>query len=67
MIILDSELFTTISKSDYINASRIKFENCQQEFIAAQAPKKVSFDHFWHLVVQEKVGWWMMMILVISV
>ena len=67
MIILDSEFFTTISETDYINASRIQFENCQQEFIAAQAPKKVSVNHFWHMIVQEKVVRWMMMILVISV
>ena len=42
-------------KTSYVNASRIVFANCEQTFLAAQAPKPVSFNHFWHMVVQEKV------------
>ena len=68
-------------ETSYVNASRVKFEGCKQEFIASQvdnltqgmphysitgyinycsflfqAPKALSFNHFWHMVVQEKVA-----------
>ena len=46
---------TLYFKASYVNASRIVFANCEQTFLAAQAPKLVSFNHFWHMVVQEKV------------
>ena len=39
-----------------MNASTIAFDNCEQIFLAAQAPKPVSFNHFWHMVIQEEVG-----------
>ena len=39
-----------------MNASRIAFPDCEQTFLAAQAPKPESFDQFWHMVIQEKVS-----------
>ena len=41
---------------NFVNASKIVFRTCEQEFLAAQAPKLESFNHFWHMVVQEKVS-----------
>ena len=46
---------TLYFKASYVNASRIVFANCEQTFLAAQAPKPVSFNHFWHMVIQEEV------------
>ena len=42
--------------TNYVNASRIKFDKLKQTFIACQAPKPLSFKHFWHMVIQEQVG-----------
>lgn len=53
---LTSELFAPLGISSYVNASRIKFDNCAQTFIACNAPKPNSFSHFWHMVIQEKVS-----------
>jgi len=53
---LTSELFAPLEMSSYVNASRIKFDNCAQTFIACNAPKPNSFSHFWHMVIQEKVS-----------
>ena len=39
-----------------MNASPIKFPKCKQVFIASQAPKAASFNHFWQMVIQEKVA-----------
>ena len=39
-----------------MNASPIKFPKCKQEFIASQAPKAASFNHFWQMIIQEKVA-----------
>ena len=51
---LSSPLFHP-PETNYLNASHIAFPSCRQAFLASQAPKIVSFDHFWHMVVQEKV------------
>ena len=40
----------------YVNASRIKFPGISQEFLAASAPKPVSYKQFWHMIFQENVG-----------
>ena len=54
-ITLESEIFQGTEETNYVNASRIQFDGLDQKFIAAQAPKLESFNHFWHMVVQEKV------------
>jgi protein tyrosine phosphatase len=54
-ITLASEIFQSEDETSYINASRIVFTGCSQTFIAAQAPKPISFNHFWHMVVEQKV------------
>ena len=38
-----------------MNASRIKFEDLEQTFIACQAPLPCYIDHFWQMVIEEKV------------
>ena len=43
------------SDTNYVNASRIKFDGLQQTFIACQAPKSGSFSHFWQMVIEEEV------------
>ena len=53
-ISLSSDLFTS-PETRFVNASMIVFPNCPQVFIAAQAPKQASFQHFWHMVIQEEV------------
>ena len=53
-ISLTSELFAPPEIS-YVNASRIKFDNCAQTFIACNGPKPNSFSQFWHMVIQEQV------------
>ena len=53
-ISLSSELFSS-PETNFVNASKIVFPNCPQVFIAAQAPKEASFQHFWHMVIQEEV------------
>ena len=52
---LKSELFAPPATS-YVNASKISFPDLEQTFIACQAPKPLSFKHFWHMVIQEQVG-----------
>ena len=37
-----------------MNASRIVFPGVAQKFLAASAPKPVSYQHFWQMVIQEK-------------
>ena len=54
-IALESEIFLGTGETNYVNASRIQFDGLDQKFIAAQAPKPESFNHFWHMVIQEKV------------
>ena len=54
-IALESKIFRVGGETNYVNASRIQFYGLDQKFIAAQAPKPRSFNHFWHMVVQEKV------------
>ena len=41
--------------TNYVNASRIKFDKLKQTFIACQAPLPTSFKHFWQMVIEEKV------------
>ena len=41
--------------TNYVNASRIKFDKLKQTFIACQAPLPASFKHFWQMVIEEKV------------
>ena len=48
-----------------MNASRIKFEDLEQTFIACQAPLPGSIDHFWQMVIEEKVEGILMMIILI--
>ena len=41
----------------YINASLITLTGCNQRFIATQAPKVgISFQNFWQMIVEKKVG-----------
>ena len=39
----------------YVNASRIVFPGIAQKFLAASAPKEISYSQFWHMVLQENV------------
>ena len=39
-----------------MNASRIVFPGVAQKFLAASAPKPVSYCHFWQMVIQEKAS-----------
>jgi len=55
-ISLKSEVFQSPEEVTYVNASRIVFTHCQQTFLAAQAPRPVSFCNFWHMVIQEEVS-----------
>ena len=48
-------MFQTEGETNYINASRIVFTGCSQAFIATQAPKPIGFNHFWHMVIEQKV------------
>ena len=54
-ITLSSGVFAS-PETNYVNASRIVFPGYKQTFVASQAPKAASFQHFWHMVIQEKVG-----------
>ena len=49
------KIFQSEDETNYINASKIVFTGCSQAFIATQAPKPISFNHFWHMVVEQKV------------
>ena len=40
----------------YINASLIKFDGIQQEFIASIAPKPNSFENFWQMIIERRVS-----------
>ena len=42
--------------STYVNASPIVFPDCKQKFIATQAPRTSTFNHFWHMIIQEEVA-----------
>merc|ERR1712037_204542 len=55
-VCLKNEVFQGQDEVTYVNASKIVFPSCEQIFLAVQAPKPVSFHHFWHMVVQEKVS-----------
>ena len=54
-VALRSKAFQGLSDTNYVNASRIKFNNLKQTFIACQAPLQGSFHHFWQMVIEEKV------------
>ena len=54
-IALKSKTFQGPSETNYVNASRIKFDGIEQTFIACQAPKPDSFSHFWQMVLEEEV------------
>ena len=54
-VALKSTAFQGPLETNYVNASRIKFEDLQQTFIACQAPLPGSIDHFWQMVIEEKV------------
>ena len=41
---------------NYINASPIIFEDLKQEFIASIAPKPVSFENFWQMIIERRVS-----------
>ena len=40
----------------YVNASPIKFADIKQEFIASIAPKPVSFENFWQMIIEKRVS-----------
>ena len=40
-----------------VNASRIVFPDCPKAFVAASTPRPESFNHFWHMVIQEEVSY----------
>ena len=52
---MKSSLFNAPDETNYVNASRIKFEGLEQSFIACQAPLPASFAHFWQMVLEDKV------------
>ena len=54
-VALKSTAFQGPSDTNYVNASRIKFDGLEQTFIACQAPKPGSFSHFWQMVMEEEV------------
>ena len=39
-----------------MNASPIRFDGCNQRFIASQSPKENCINQFWHMVIQENVS-----------
>ena len=41
---------------NYVNASPIKFDDIKQKFIASIAPKPVSFENFWQMIIEKKVS-----------
>lgn len=41
---------------DYINASHIRLRGTDKEYIASQGPLEGTAEHFWKLVLQEKVS-----------
>ena len=64
-VALKSTAFQGPLETNYVNASRIKFGDLQQTFIACQAPLPGSINHFWQMVIEEKVEVILMMIIVI--
>ena len=64
-VALKSPLFNAPDETNYVNASRIKFEGLKQSFIACQAPLPASFAHFWQMVLEEKVEVIVMVIVMI--
>ena len=54
-VALKASAFQGPSETNYVNASRIKFEDLEQTFIACQAPLPCYIDHFWQMVIEEKV------------
>jgi len=65
VIKLKSDLFVDVPKdatpegkvnSTYVNASPIVFPDCKQKFIATQAPRTSTLNHFWHMIIQEEVA-----------
>ena len=60
LVPFDNNLITLTKESGqppatYINASLIKFNGFNQEFIAASAPRPNSFENFWQLVIDKNV------------
>ena len=50
-------MFLGKPSTKYINASMITFKDYKQRFIAAQAPKeRISFQNFWQMILENKVG-----------
>ena len=53
----DNMIFSGKPATKYINASMMTFKDSKQRFIATQAPKdKISFQNFWQMIVENKVG-----------
>ena len=50
------ELTNSTEEVTYVNASRIVFPGVAQKFIAASAPKEISYPQFWQMVLQENVS-----------
>lgn len=44
------------TSGDYINASHIKLRGTRKNYIAAQGPLDNTIEHFWQLVVEQKVS-----------
>ena len=40
----------------YVNASPIKFDDIKQDFIASIAPKPLSFENFWQMIIDKRVS-----------
>ena len=64
-VALKSATFQDPLDTNYVNASRIKFDKLKQTFIACQAPLPASFKHFWQMVIEEKVEVIVMVIVMI--
>ena len=50
------ELTNSTEEVTYVNASRIVFPGVDQKFLAASAPKEISYSQFWQMVLQENVS-----------
>jgi protein tyrosine phosphatase len=42
------------AKETYVNASRVKFSGCSNEYIATQMPNAYTIHHFWKMIWHEK-------------
>lgn len=54
--LIKTKMATGSPTTNYINASVIRFNNLEQTFIAAQAPKPNSFMNFWQMVLENEIN-----------